>query len=249
MDKLSSRDKSVLAGLYLSKFDVDGMDTLGFDSFTEAFNVIGLALDVRPASIKNYRDEFDPLFPNSRKGWHKRPMRDYCKAIYDSFNHLPIDTFTQLLKEFIYKNHAVDVLLEEVSKKEEGEEQSFAKRLITGQAAEQYFRSKFRGIPIFSECAIEDTTKLGCGFDFRLVASNEYYGVEVKGLNEANGSVMLTDKEHRVATLLRSRYFLFVVKNFRDTPSHDMFRDPLSGPLTFKRLAIEKVSVNWVTNI
>lgn len=58
MKQMSSRDKSILAGLYLSKFNSEGLRRLGFDSFTEAFNVIGLALGVRPASVKNYRDEF-----------------------------------------------------------------------------------------------------------------------------------------------------------------------------------------------
>ncbi len=58
----------MLAGLYLSKFDALGLKRLGFKSFAEAFNVIGYAVGAPPASIKNYRDEFDPLFPNRRKG-------------------------------------------------------------------------------------------------------------------------------------------------------------------------------------
>lgn len=72
---ISLRDKLVLTGLYLSKFDEAGLKRLGFKTFTEAFNVIGYALGAKPASIKNYRDEFDPLFPNRRKGWHKRETR------------------------------------------------------------------------------------------------------------------------------------------------------------------------------
>ena len=59
------------------------MKKLGFESFTEAFNVIGYAMGSQPASIKNYRDEFDPLFPNRRQGWHKRPIRDYCRKVFE----------------------------------------------------------------------------------------------------------------------------------------------------------------------
>ena len=55
-----------------------GMKT-NVKSLFEFKNVIGFALGAKPASIKNYRDEFDPVFPNKRKGWHKRPMRNYCK--------------------------------------------------------------------------------------------------------------------------------------------------------------------------
>lgn len=38
MKKLSLREKSILAGLYLSKFDREGLKTFEFDNFTEAFN-------------------------------------------------------------------------------------------------------------------------------------------------------------------------------------------------------------------
>lgn len=56
---LSVREKLILAGLYLSKYDKQGLDKLGFEGFTEAFNVIGFALASKPTSINNYRDEFD----------------------------------------------------------------------------------------------------------------------------------------------------------------------------------------------
>jgi hypothetical protein len=64
--RISLREKLILAGLYLSKYDSLGLKKLGFESYQEAFNVIGYGLGSRPASIKNYRDEFDPLFPNKR---------------------------------------------------------------------------------------------------------------------------------------------------------------------------------------
>ena len=82
--RIATREKLILAGLYLSKYDSLGLKKLGLKSFVEAFNVIGYAMGSRPASIKNYRDEFDPLFPNRRKGWHKRPIRDYCLKVFES---------------------------------------------------------------------------------------------------------------------------------------------------------------------
>ena len=214
-NKLTIRQKSILAGLYLSKFDFEGLITLGFESFTEAFNVIGLALSVQPASIKNYRDEFDPLFSNERKGWHKREIRKYCKDIYDVFHALNLPDFTALLKDIIYKDHDLDVLIEEIAKNEGEKDNSFAKRLITGQAAEQYFRDNFLSVDLFMGYNYEDTTHVGCGFDFKLVAEDKerYFGVEVKGLNDQNGRISLTNKEHTVAGILKDRYFIFVVKN------------------------------------
>jgi hypothetical protein len=248
MKQLSLREKSILAGLYLSKFDSEGLHRLGFDSFIEAFNVIGAALGVRPASVKNYRDEFDPLFPNDRKGWHKRATRDYCKAVYRAFGGLSLKDFTGLLKQIIYKEHDLDVLMEEVERKS-GEDRSFARRLITGQAAEQYFKAKYKEISLFKDFEFEDTTRLGCGFDFRLSSPSVFYAIEVKGLSEASGSIALTSKEHSVASLLKERFFLFVVKNFRENPFHELYQDPLGGKLVFNRIEQRAVQISWTTKV
>jgi hypothetical protein len=78
-------EKLILIGLYLSKYDSVGLKRLGLESFLEAFNVFGYAMGSKPASIKNYRDEFDPLFPNRRKGWHKRETRDYCLRVFKQY--------------------------------------------------------------------------------------------------------------------------------------------------------------------
>lgn len=249
MEKLSSREKPILAGLYLSKFDTLGLRRLGFVSFVEAFNVVGFALGVQPASVKNYRDEFDPLFSNARKGWHKRPMRAYCKAVYDHFSGLDLDEFSGLLKRLIYKQHDLEILMEEVEKNEGNPNNSFAQRLITGQAAEQYFISKYKEISLFREFELEDATKLGCGFDFKLTSQGIFYGVEVKGMNEAKGSISLTNKEHSVASVLRDRYFLFVVKNFKDIPSYDLYQNPLDGKISFNRIEQKIIQVSWAAKV
>lgn len=249
MNKFSMREKAILTGLYLSKFNSEGLVRLGFNGFTEAFNILGHALGVRPASVKNYRDEFDPLFPNDRKGWHKRPMREYCKAVYDSFGDLTLEAFTALLKEVIYKDHAVDVLMETVAGIQGTCGEGFAKRLLTGQAAEQYFKSEYKKIAVFSGFNLEDTTRLGCGFDFRLVAPETFYAVEVKGLSAVTGNITLTDKEHSVGALLGSLYFLFVVKNFKEEPFHEIYRDPLAGKLVFDQVEHASVERTWVARV
>ncbi len=249
MKKLSLREKQILAGLYLSKFDAIGLHQLGFRSFVEAFNVFGVSLGTKPASIKNYRDEFDPLFQNERKGWHKRPMRLYCKAVYDEFSGLDLGEFSTLLKQLIYKQHDLDILMEELEQDESEKKNSFAQRLITGQAAEQYFVSKYKEINLFSELEIEDTTRLGCGFDFKLTSQDGFYGVEVKGMNEAKGNITLTNKEHSVASLLGDRYFLFVVKNFKEDPFHDLYQNPLNGRLPFNRIEQKIIQVSWSTKL
>lgn len=246
---LPVREKSILAGLYLSKFDGEGLKTFGFGGFTEAFNVIGLTLGVRPGSIKNYRDEFDPFFPNNRKGWHQRPIREYCKKIYDSFGGLSLENFTSLLKQTLYKEHELDLLIEEVAASDIDTDGSFAKRLLTGQAAEQYFMNSFMSIPSFYGLNIRDATKLGCGFDFQLYSPSVSLAVEVKGLNDKRGNITLTEKEHAVASRMGERYFLFVVKNFKEKPFHDLYQNPLGEGLVFNKLEQHITQTSWMTRM
>ena len=114
-------------------------------------------------------------------------------------------------------------------------ESQFAKRLITGLAAEQYFETVQPTPPEFNGYEVENTTRLGCGYDFllRTAGEGEFLAVEVKGLKGRTGSLSLTPEEYRVATDLGNRFFLFVVKDFQKLPFHEIFQNPLSGKLRF----------------
>jgi len=248
--RIATRDKLILSGLYLSKYDSVGLRKLGFETFKEAYNVIGYAMGSQPASIKNYRDEFDPLFPNRRKGWYKRPTRDYCLKVFEKYKGLDLESFTGLVKSFVgYDENAWSEMLGE-DEPHDGES-CFAKRLITGLAAEQYFMSVQPTLPEFGDCVVENTTRLGCGYDFRLRTEDHenFLAVEVKGLRERMGSLSLTPKEHATATTLGDRFFLFVVKNFRESPFHEIYQNPLSGRLQFKRSERVTVHVSWLATV
>ena len=250
LQRIGLREKLILAGLYLSKYDELGLKKLGFESFQEAFNVIGYGLGSRPASVKNYRDEFDPLFPNQRLGWHKRQRRAYCIEIYNKYNDLDLDKFSALLKSFVgYDENALSVT-DSGKEKKEGES-LFARRLMTGLAAENYFEAVRPQLHEFKDFELENTTRLGCGYDFRLLrnANADFLAVEVKGLQERTGSIALTPKEYEVAASLTVRFFLFVVKNFRETPVHDIYCNPLSSNLKFTQKKRTVVQVSWSATI
>jgi len=249
-ERISQREKLILAGLYLAKYDAAGLRVLGFESFVEAFNVIGYGLGAKPASIKNYRDEFDPLFPNARKGWHKRPTRDYCLKVFDEYKALDIDAFAGLVKSFVGFDENAWSEVTEKGAEVDGESQ-FAKRLITGLAAEHYFESVQPRLTEFKDYKVENTSRLGCGCDFRLrtEGQREFLAIEVKGLKDRSGSLSMTPKEHELAETLRERFFLFVVKNFRETPFHEIHQDPLAGNLQFMRKERVTVQVSWLTTV
>jgi len=248
--KISTREKLILAGLYLSKYDAAGLKKLGFGSFAEAFNVVGYALGSKPASVKNYRDEFDPLLSNRRKGWHKRQRRDYCVNVLEEYKHLDLATFTGLIQSFLGYDENILSGLRERGKKGDAES-LFIKRLTTGLAAEHYFESVHSGLPEFKGFQLENTTRLGCGYDFRLsgCGRKDFLAVEVKGLRERAGSLALTPKEYEMAGALSDRFFLFVVKNFQQYPFHEVYQNPLSGALIFKKTERVLVQVSWSANV
>lgn len=241
--------KAMLIGMYLSKYDKQALDILGFESFVEAYNAIGLAINAKPLSIRNYRDEFDPVFPNERKGWWKRPMFQTRIDMLDKYKDLSLEEFTDLVKNIIYKNPAIN-LIEERIESEEDKSNTFAKRLITGQAAEQYFRDNYQAVPAFNGLAFEETTKFGCGFDFRVLHDTGFYAVEVKGLEKTKGSIGLTDKEYKTAFYLKENYFVFLVKNFIETPVHDLFKNPIfSDELDFVKNERTIQQVSWNASV
>jgi hypothetical protein len=248
--RIAKRTKLILAGMYLSRFDAAGIEKLGFRNFAEAYNVIGFALGSQPASIKNYRDEFDPLFPNPRKGWHKRQIREYCLKVYEEYRGLDFEFFTGLIKSFVGYDENAWSEIEEKGRRSQGPS-VFANRLITGLAAEQYFESVHSGLPEFNGFDLENTTRLGCGYDFKLYKPQreDFLAVEVKGLREATGSLSLTPKEYEIAAAMRSRFCLFVVKNFQKSPFHEIHIDPLSSGLEFTRSERVLIQVSWQTRV
>jgi hypothetical protein len=220
------------------------------DTLLEAFNVIGYAISAKPASIKNYRDEFDPLFPNRRKGWHNRKTRAYCLEIFQEYKTLDFESFTGLIESFVdYDENIWSGIRarKTITKKES----SFAQRLITGLAAEQYFERVLPTLPQFLAYSMQNTTRLGCGYDFRLhlSAASDFLAFEVKGLKQKIGGLSLTPKEYEAAAELKDRFFLFVVKNFQESPYHEIFQNPLASKLRFIRKERVSIYLPWETRV
>jgi hypothetical protein len=92
---------------------------------------------------------------------------------------------------------------------------------------------------------------LGCGYDFKLSQKEEsdFLAIEVKGIREQSGSVSLTPREYEVATELRDRFYLFVVKNFQRVPYHEIFLNPTAGKLQFTRVERVVIQVSWLTRM
>ncbi len=74
-----------IVSYYLSRFDKDAYQKLGFGNITETHQKIGSILKISPNTIKNFRDAFDPYHSNRRKGWWQRKLWRFEKEIYRGF--------------------------------------------------------------------------------------------------------------------------------------------------------------------
>src|SRR5205085_11044410 len=70
----SENTLALIVAYYLSRYDRDAISSLGYRSWKEAFEAIGKILDVKPNTIKNMRDEFDPVHKTERVGWYQRSL-------------------------------------------------------------------------------------------------------------------------------------------------------------------------------
>ena len=81
-------NKSIVIAYYLSRRDKEGLNVLGYKTFSKAFKEIGEIIGETPNNLKNMRDEFDPLFPNERKGWHQRDLSASRQEVFDKFSKI-----------------------------------------------------------------------------------------------------------------------------------------------------------------
>ena len=242
MKQIENREKLILAGLYLSKFDRKGLEKLSFSTFTEAFNILGYALNGKPMDIKNYRDEFDPYFDNNRQGWKNREIRKYCKDVMDFAKDFDFEYFSDLISTYLVKDFKIQKEVDKILKIDR--EKSFINRISTGLAAENYFIENYQNQNVFRSFSLSDTRALGCGFDFKLNCESDFYCVEVKGLNAKTGNFLMTQKEFDVAESLNDKYCLYVVKDFRETPFETLFFNPLKH-FDLKKISQQVIQVSY----
>lgn len=242
--------KLMLAGLFLSKFGDAALAELGFSSWTEAYNSLAFTIGGKPNSLKMYRQEYDPYFPNGRKGWVGREIRPTRLALMNEFGSLNISEFSQLVKTQFANACDVDVSIGKVAIAAGltvDDETSFARRMITGQAAENYFEAHYAEVKGFEHCQLMRTTALGCGFDFKLTPPDgDFLAVEVKGLRAASGQIQLTEKEFKMAEYLKERFYLYVVSDFAHIPAVKVVENPLSSGISFESKKISSEHEVWV---
>jgi hypothetical protein len=249
-----SHTLALIVAYYLSKYDKEACRNLGFSTSSDAHKEIGRVLGVNPNSIKNMRDEFDPLHDNPRVGWYQRPLRPSRAKVVESFQDLGEEALRDVVLE-ILKNPEFKAsedfsdIVQPISKRENSKKRKslFILRGPTGRKAEEFFIRFHQSEKHPVSGVLQDLRDYGCGYDFEIRTENEKYQIEVKGLDKDTGGIVFTSKEWDTAKAKGDTYFLAIVRNVSSTPEIQFIRNP-GTQLTAKRNIFTTVQVRWSIN-
>jgi hypothetical protein len=234
---------------YLSRFDKDAYLNLGYGKQVPTHKKIGELLGINFHTIRNWRDQFDPLHGH-RAGWYQREITqsriNVAKALED-------------LNEVQIRGLVIDILAGKIREHPEDEEQllsiitddskykvtrKYILRGPTGKAAESFFILYFNKTSLPREGSLIDCRDLGCGYDFKIESNNLDSYIEVKGMIDNSGGILFTDKEWQQATEIGNNYFLCIVKNIGNKPEINFIQNPASK-IKPKKNIYTTIQINW----
>lgn len=218
----------MLAGYYLSRFDDVAYQRFPRESQAEVHTYLANRIDVPASSVKLWRDEFDPIHPNSRKGWHKRRMAPSRVRMAEMLEGVSEAGVYRLLEDCM-RNPDTDVIamLEQANTEHDDKVQAPSSRGVTGARAEDLFVYWFESDQTIFGGPLKDCRQLQCGYDFEVRFEGGVVFVEVKGLKGEIGGALLTDKEWSTANDAGDKYFLVLIRDVAsDSPQVQVFRDP-----------------------
>jgi hypothetical protein len=221
----------MICGYYLSRFDQQAYAHLGYATQQATHQALGAALNVPPESIKNWRDEFDPVHDNARKGWHRREMYPSRRRVIEALGEMTEPEFFKVVQQISAdpSSGAAEDLVKALAVTEPddaGNAGSFSLRGPTGVRAEETYRLHHgqTGEPVNGK--LVDRRQDQCGFDFEIVTDSGSVVVEVKGLAGRTGGITFTDKEWATAQERGDEYYLAIVWNIASTPELLILRNP-----------------------
>lgn len=234
---------------YLARFDKTALKNLGYKNWESSFLDISNKLNVKKHSVRNWRDEFDPLF-GYRAGWHQRPMSPSRTNVALALENLEEPDIRAIVDDILSGkierdaknlNHLLLIADENLDNERNS---TFILRGPTGKKAEQFFIEYHRinNSPI--EGKLIDTRDLGCGYDFAIKSETIQHYFEVKGLASNIGGILFTNKEWEKAKIEREKYTVCLVSNINESPEISFINDPFSR-LNPRKNIIQTVQVQW----
>ncbi|MEZ4726973.1 MAG: DUF3883 domain-containing protein [Caldilineaceae bacterium] len=237
----------IVIGYAMSRLDQQYLIARNCSTWQAAYHEAAMVLEKPPQTFNNLRDEFDPIHPNPRQGWHNRTMRASRLKVVDELQDLDDDALLALVDRILQRDEesigeAIDSLavVNRIA-------HNVAERLLTGRRAEEYFLANVQTILQISSQHLIDLRHTACGYDFG-VTDEPDWAIEIKGMKETRGAIQFTDREWREAKVRKSDYWVIVIGNLAYQPVFDVFRNP-HRLLTIKSRYRQTVAVDWIATV
>lgn len=242
-NRLRLDTEAIVVGYAMSRLDGKYLAIRHFATWEQAFSEAAYALSAPSATFKNLRDEFDPIHPNSRSGWHQRDLRQSRQRVLDELKDVTDDALMELLDRILKREEevvaeAIDSLAV-VTKVAS----NVAERLLTGRRAEEYFLHESLALIQVPSQNILDYRQSACGFDFG-VREAPGWAIEVKGMKQIKGEILFTDREWLEAKIRQDNYWVVVVGNLIAEPSTRIIQNP-HAQLSVRSTYRQSIAVEW----
>ncbi|MDQ3248759.1 MAG: DUF3883 domain-containing protein, partial [Chloroflexota bacterium] len=214
-----------VVGYAMSRLDYDYLIARHFSTWGQAYAEATQALDRPPTTFKNLRDEFDPVHPNSRRGWHQRPLRLDRQKVLEELKEVSNEALLELIDRILRREDEVTAEAIESLAAVNRVAHNVAERLLTGRRAEEFFLRHVYELIQVEPANLIDLRQAGCGYDFS-VNNQAEWAIEIKGMKQAQGNILFTDREWMEARLRQDNYWLVVVGNIATQPSPRIIRNP-----------------------
>ncbi|MGH7169292.1 MAG: protein NO VEIN domain-containing protein [Gemmataceae bacterium] len=217
--------EAIILGYAMSRLDGRYLQYRGVRTWRSAFEEVSEALTIRSSSIKNLRDEFDPVHCNQRRGWHQRPLRPNRQRVLDDLKDVSDDALMALVDRIIARDEEATVEAVDSLAAIPRTAHNVAERLLTGRRAEDYFLAHSQSLIGIASDELVDRRQAACGYDFGVTRRPEV-GIEIKGLKPIAGELLFTDREWSEASIRLENYWLVVIGNLNSKPRGKVLLNP-----------------------
>lgn len=223
--------EELVIGYAMSRLDAQYLRARRCTTWQGAYREAANALSSPSTSFKNLRDEFDPVHPNPRLGWHRnrqQPLRQNRQRVLDELQDVSDDALLELVSRILEREEAAIAEAIDSLAVVTKVAHNVAERLLTGRRAEEFFLAHSVSLVGIETSQILDCRQSARGFDFGVFNRPEL-AIEVKGLKQARGDIQFTDREWTEAKYRQEHYWLAVVGNLATEPVACIIRDPHSA--------------------
>jgi hypothetical protein len=217
--------EAIVLGYAMSRLDGVYLRYRKVGTWKNAFEEAARALAIRSSSIKNLRDEFDPVHGNQRRGWYQRPLRPNRQRVLDDLKDVSDDALMALVDRIIARDEDATAEAVDSMAVVPRTAHNVAERLLTGRRAEEYFLTHSQSLVGIEADDLVDRRQSACGYDFGVTRLPDV-GIEIKGLKNATGEVLFTDREWCEASFRLENYWLVVIGNLDSKPWGKVLRNP-----------------------